>query len=89
MDKDYEVFPIPDDPEVAVSSLMKQYYLAKGYSPKTVLLPFAIDDSELFEELLLQQYGRKPKLKLPQRGDNVRLVELANKNALEEAERMQ
>lgn len=88
LDKDYEVFPIPDDPEVAVSSLMKQYYLAKGYSPKIVLLPFAIDDSELFEELLLQQYGRKPKLKLPQRGDNVRLVELASKNALEEAERI-
>lgn len=88
LDKDYEVFPIPDDPEQAVSSLMKQYYLLKGYSPKIVLLPFTIDDSELFEELLQQQYGRKPKLKLPQRGDNVRLVELANKNALEEAERI-
>lgn len=88
LDKDYEVFPIPDDPEQAVSSLMKQYYLSKGYSPKIVLLPFVIDDSELFEELLQQQYGRKPKLKLPQRGDNVRLVELANKNALEEAERI-
>lgn len=88
LDKDYEVFPIPDDPEQAVSSLMKQYYLSKGYSPKVVLLPFVIDDSALFEELLEQQYGRKPKLKLPQRGDNVRLVELANKNALEEAERI-
>lgn len=88
LDKDYETFPVPDDPEQAVSSLMKQYYLNKGYSPKVVLLPFAVEDSELFEELLLQQYGRKPKLKLPQRGDNVRLVELANKNALEEAERI-
>ena len=88
LDKDYEVFAIPDDPEQAVSSLMKQYYLSKGYSPKIVLLPFVIEDSTLFEELLEQQYGRKPKLKLPQRGDNVRLVELANKNALEEAERI-
>jgi excinuclease ABC subunit C len=88
LDKDFEVFSVPDDQESAVSSLMKQYYLSKGYSPKFVLLPFAIDDSELFEELLQQQYGRKPKLKLPQRGDNVRLVELANKNALEEAERI-
>ena len=88
LDKDYEIFPIPDEPEQAVSSLMKQYYLTKGYSPKIVLLPFAIDDSALFEELLEQQYGRKPKLRLPQRGDNVRLVELANKNAMEEAERI-
>lgn len=88
LDKDYEVFPVPDEPEQAVSSLMKQYYLSKGYSPKFVLLPFAVDDSMLFEELLEKEYGRRPKLKLPQRGDNVRLVELANKNAQEEAERI-
>lgn len=88
LDKDYEVFPVPDEPEAAVSSLMKQYYLTRGYAPRFVLLPFEIEDSELFEELLEQNYGRKPKLKLPQRGDNVRLVEMANKNALEEAVRI-
>ena len=88
LDKDYEVFPVPDDPESAVSSLMKQYYLSRGLAPKIVLLPFAIEDSELFSQLLEQQYGRKPKLRIPQRGDNVRLVELANKNALEEAVRV-
>ena len=27
LDKDYEVFPVPDDREAAVSTLMKQYYL--------------------------------------------------------------
>jgi len=88
LDKDYEVFPVPDDPESAVSSLMKQYYLSRGLAPKIVLLPFEIEDSELFSQLLEQQYGRKPKLRIPQRGDNVRLVELANKNALEEAQRV-
>ena len=86
-DKDYEVFPVPDDPEAAVSSLMKQYYLSRGMAPKIVLLPFEIEDSELFAQLLEQQFGRKPKLRIPQRGDNVRLVELAKKNALEEAQR--
>ena len=86
LDKDYEIFSVPDDPETAVSSLMKQYYLSRGYSPKIVLLPFPIEDSELFELLLEQTFGKKPKLKVPQRGDNVRLVELANKNALEEAQ---
>ena len=88
LDKDYEVFPVPDDPESAVSSLMKQYYLSRGLAPKIVLLPFAMEDSELFSQLLEQQYGRKPQLRIPQRGDNVRLVELANKNALEEAQRV-
>ena len=53
-----------------------------------MLLPFELEDAELFSELLEQQYSRKPKLHVPQRGDNVRLVELACKNAFEEAERV-
>ena len=88
LDKDYEVFSVPDDREAAVSSLMKQYYLSRGLAPKHVLLPFEIEDAPLFAELLLQQFGRKPHLRVPQRGDNVRLVELACKNAYEEAGRV-
>ena len=88
LDKDYEVLSVPDDPAEAVSSLLKQYYLSRGLAPKRVLLPFALEDAELFEQLLEQQFGRRPHLHVPQRGDNVRLVELANKNAFEEAERV-
>ena len=87
LDKEYEVFPLPDDKQEAVSSLMKQYYLNRGLAPKRVLLPFAVDDGELFSQLMEQRFGRHTKLHVPQRGDNVRLVELANKNAQEEAER--
>lgn len=88
LDKDYEVFSVPDDPEAAVSSLMKQYYLSRGVAPKIVLLPFAVEDSELFARLMEEQYGRRVQLRVPQRGDNVRLVELAVKNATEEAQRL-
>lgn len=88
LDKEYEVFPRPDDKTEAVSSLLKQFYLSRGIAPRRVLLPFAIDDAELFSQLLQQQYGRQPKLHVPQRGDNVRLVELACKNAFEEAQRV-
>ena len=88
LDKDYEVFPVPDDREAAVSSLMKQYYLSRGLAPKRVLLPFEIEDAELFSQLLEKEFGRKPHLHVPQRGDNMRLVELACKNAFEEAERV-
>jgi excinuclease ABC subunit C len=88
LDKDYEVFPRPDDKQSAVSSLLKQYYLGRGFAPKRVLLPFVLEDSELFCQLLEQNYGRKSKIAIPQRGDNVRLVELANKNAYEEAQRL-
>lgn len=88
LDKDYEVFPVPDDREAAVSSLLKQYYLSRGLAPKRVLLPFEIEDSELFAQLLEKQFGRKPNLHVPQRGDNLSLVKLACKNAMEEAERV-
>ena len=88
LDKEYAVFPTPDDREEAVSSLMKQFYLSRGYAPKHVLLPFPMEDGELFSQFIQQQYGRSTKLRVPQRGNNIRLVELACKNALEEAKRV-
>ena len=88
LDKEYEVFPVPDDRESAVSSLVKQFYLSRGIAPKIILLPFEIEDSELFSELLQQEFGKKVHIRIPQRGDNVRLVEMAMKNATEEAERV-
>ena len=87
LDKDYEVFPAPDEKEAAVSSLLKQYYLSRGLAPRHVLLPFEIEDAELFSQLMEQEYKRKPHLRVPQRGDNMRLVELACRNAFEEAQR--
>lgn len=88
LDKDYEILQKPDDKVEAVSSLLKQFYLSRGLAPKRVLLPFEIEDSELFAQLLEHRYARKPKLHVPQRGDNVRLVELACRNAYEEAQRV-
>jgi len=88
LDKDYEVFSLPDDPETAVSSLLKQYYLSRGSAPKVVLLPFAVEDSELFARMLEQQNRKKTHIRVPQRGNFAQLVALANKNAMEEASRV-
>ena len=88
LDKDYEVFALPDDRENAVSSLVKQYYLRSGMAPKNLLLPFAMDDGELFAQYLEQQNGKKVRIHVPQRGDGRQLVELACKNAKEEAVRL-
>jgi excinuclease ABC subunit C len=85
LDKEFQVFPLPDDKKEAISSLLKQFYLSRGVVPKRILLPMEIEDSQLFAQLMEQQYGRKPKVHVPQRGDNAQLVELASKNALEEA----
>ncbi len=88
LDKDYEVLPVVDDPAEAVSSLLKQYYLSHGTAPKRVLLPFAMEDGALFEELFEQKFGQHPKFHVPQRGEQAHLVDLANKNAQEEALRV-
>ena len=88
LDKEYEVISLPDDAPSAVSALIKQYYFAKGFAPRRILLPMDFEDRELFADVLLEKFGRKTSLLIPQRGDNVKLVELANTNALEEANRV-
>lgn len=88
LDKDYEILPPADEADEAVSTLVKQYYLARGAAPKEILLPLEMEDAPLFEQLLYQQLQKKVHLRRPMRGDGVRLVELAQKNAREEAERV-
>lgn len=88
VDKEYEVFSAVDDTENAISSLIQQYYLSRGYTPRRVLLPFNIEDKDLIAQLLEQKIGRKVNILVPQRGDNAQLVDLAVKNAREEAVRL-
>ena len=87
LDKDYELVPPSDSVEEAVSTLVKQYYLARNCVPKEILLPVEMEDGELFAQLLQDTYHKRVHIRVPQRGDGVHLVYLANKNAAEEAER--
>ena len=87
LDKEYSVFAVPDDKAAAVSSLLKQYYLNRGLAPKRVLLPFPVEDCDLFAQFLQENSGRRTRFFVPQRGDNLQLVALATKNALEESQR--
>ena len=88
LDKDYEILPPSDDEQEAVSTLVKQYYLAKGAAPKIILVPCFMEDAPLFEQLLFEQFGRRVHIRQPQRGDGLRMMALAQKNAREEAERV-
>ena len=88
IDKEYEIVEPSDSEGEALSSLIKQYYLSRRSAPKTIFLPMEMEDGELFSQLLQQELGKKVRLRVPQRGDNLRLVELAVKNAREEAQRL-
>ena len=88
LDKEYEIVDFVEDSQAAVAYLITQFYLNRGYSPKHILLPFHIEDQELIQQLFEEKLGRRPKIRVPQRGDNVKLVSLASINAKEEVERI-
>lgn len=88
LDKECVVIPVPDSREAAVSSLLKQFYMNRGFAPKVILLPCDIEDRELIAQLLEREFCKKIRIMIPQRGDNARLVDLAVRNAQEEAERV-
>ena len=87
MDKDYELLPVPDDAAEALSALVKQYYLQRQAAPKRILLPAPMEDAAPFSQLLREKLEKTVAILTPQRGDGKRLVDLASKNAREEAER--
>ncbi|MDR0890113.1 MAG: excinuclease ABC subunit UvrC [Oscillospiraceae bacterium] len=87
VDKDFELLPATQDDREVFSSLVKQYYLARKSAPRRVLLSLPMDDAQLFEQLLAEQMQIRTSLRTPQRGEGRQLVELADKNAREEAQR--
>ena len=85
IDKEYEIFHSPGDKLQAVSSLVKQYYLSDRAIPKMLILPFEIEDISVLQAYLEFKHKRSFRYRVPQRGHYRDLMELANKNALEEA----
>ena len=87
IDKDIHLIASMEDPEAGATSLVKQYYLNRGFAPKNILLSFSMEDSDLFEQLLTKQNHKRIYIKKPQRGDSLKLINLALQNASEEAAR--
>lgn len=87
-DKELELMPEPlEDDAAALSSLLLQFYAIRGLWPKTILLPWEIEDGEALEQLLTEAAGRKVELLCPQRGVRREFLEAAMRNAREESRR--
>jgi excinuclease ABC subunit C len=68
--------------EGAILSLfLTRYYLRREEFPSEVLLPLDFEDRPLLEELVRQRSGRAVRLRVPARGEKVRQIRLANRNA--------
>lgn len=75
-----------EDDRTLVSSVLSRYYLGGGEVrmadlPREVLLPTEVEDRDLLAEVLTEAAGRKVEIRAPQRGEKLRLVELAAQNA--------
>jgi len=64
-----------------LSQFVKQYYGGTPYIPKELILQCAIEDGELIEKWLTALLGQKVYIRVPQKGEKEKLVELAAKNA--------
>lgn len=63
-----------------LEAFMRDYYLEATPLPPLVLLPFELEAQEAFSAFLSSK-GRKVEVRIPQRGDKTRLIELAQNNA--------
>ncbi len=86
--RDIDIFPTPlEELSELLSALVKQYYGNRGHLPRTILLPRDFDDRADVERLLCQNAGHRVDLAIPQRGDKVKLIRMAENNAADEVRR--
>lgn len=67
--------------EEIISEFVKQYYIGRSILPNKIMMKKEIEDKVLIEESLSNVAGRKVEIKTPQKGEKLRLVEMAEKNA--------
>jgi excinuclease ABC subunit C len=69
------------EPETVLSSTLQQFYAAGRYVPRELLLPVDVPDRELLESWLSGRRRTQVRIRVPQRGEKLRLLELVVRNA--------
>ncbi len=64
-----------------LADLLTQYYSGARNIPDEVIVPVALEDAEVRAELLTEKRDKKVEFIVPQRGDKLRLLEMAMENA--------
>ena len=75
----FQDLEFPD--EDLLGDLLTQYYAGARFIPDEVILPVALEDAEVRADLLSERRNRKVEVFVPQRGDKLRLLEMAMENA--------
>jgi excinuclease ABC subunit C len=67
--------------EEVLAEFLTQFYQGDRFVPDEVLLHVVLEDAAVREEILSERKGKRVTLWHPQRGDKVRLIEMAHENA--------
>ena len=67
--------------EDVLADLLTQFYSGARVAPDEVIVPVALEDADVRAELLSERRGKKVEFLLPQRGEKLRLLEMAMDNA--------
>ena len=71
-----------DDSQSAVlTSFVKQFYAGTPFIPRELLIQAPLEEEEVIIQWLTSKRGQKVHIRVPQKGEKERLVELAAKNA--------
>ncbi|MDF2984790.1 MAG: excinuclease subunit, partial [Eubacterium sp.] len=70
-----------EDVKYSLSTFIKQFYNTVQFVPSEVVLQQEIEDSEIIEQWLTGKRGFKVNLRIPQRGELVKLVKMVSQNA--------
>ncbi len=69
------------EPELVLSQTVQQFYASGRYVPREILVPSQIPDCELLQAWLEARRGTGVAIRVPQRGEKLRLLELVVRNA--------
>ena len=88
--RETELFTAPIDEEEGemLSAITAQYYLPRSILPHEILLPAETEGHcEDLSQVLTRRAGRRVWVYVPRRGEKAELLEMARRNAAQEAER--
>jgi excinuclease ABC subunit C len=69
------------EPERFLSQAVQQYYAEGRQVPREILIPSEVPDRELLERWLTERRGTNVRMRVPVRGEKVRLLDLVLRNA--------
>jgi excinuclease ABC subunit C len=67
--------------EEVLNDFLRQFYSKEMIVPEEILLPFEVQDREVFEAWLTEKRGARAGMSVPQRGRKRELVQMASDNA--------